>query len=34
MKTTYQFDSYVWGNPNPRKQEELVATLRLQLAVN
>ena len=31
---TYQFVSYVCGNPNPRKQEQLVAILRLQLAGN
>ena len=31
MKKTYQFVSWI---PKPKMQEELVATLRLQLAVN
>ena len=34
MKKTYQFVSYVQWIPKPKKQKELVATLRLQLSVD
>ena len=34
MKKTYQFVSYVQWIPKPKRQEEIVATLCLQLTVN